>query len=137
MSAAPLLARITSRLPGGFATLPHVDPVTLRAADTPQANAATADNAGMHALNVPLFRAENTDKFRLDQEQERRNSVRLPVNVPYVVDNLWEHLRPGSMPSRRHSVYASPTPQQALASGTKGTLVVGELRFSGTVKLVQ
>jgi hypothetical protein len=88
-------------------------------------------------MNIPLFRAENRDKFRPDQVHERRNSVRLPVNVPYVVDNLWEHLRPGYLPSRRHAVYASPTPQQALASGTKGPLVVGELRFAGTVKLAQ
>ena len=40
--------------------------------------------------------------------------MRLPVNVPYVVDNLWEWFRPASMPCRRHAVYASPTAGLAL-----------------------
>lgn len=43
-----------------------------------------------------------------------RPSIRLPVNVPYVVDNLWEWLRPAWMPCRRHAVYASSTPELAL-----------------------
>ena len=91
----------------------------------------------MRRLAIPLFRAETASRFRPGTAQTRRDGVRLPVNVPYVVDNLWEHLRPETMPSRRHAVYASPTPQQALGSGTKADLVVSELCFSGEIKLAQ
>lgn len=35
-------------------------------------------------------------------------SERIPLNVPYLVDNIWEWLRPDNMPKRRRSVYASP-----------------------------
>ena len=41
---------------------------------------------------------------------------RIPGNVPYLVDNLWEWLRPEGRPSRRHAAYASPTPALALAA---------------------
>lgn len=95
------------------------------------------DTSRMRRLAIPLFRAESASRFRSGTAQTRREGVRLPVNVPYVVDNLWEHLRPRAMPSRRHAVYASPTPQQALGSGTKDDLVVGELWFAGEVKLAQ
>jgi hypothetical protein len=47
---------------------------------------------------------------------------RLPSHVPYVVDNLWEYARPDHLPSRRHSVYASPTPELALANASAGNL---------------
>ena len=33
--------------------------------------------------------------------------TRIPVNVPYIVDNLWEWTRPEEFPSRRTSVFAS------------------------------
>lgn len=63
-----------------------------------------------------LYRAEPyTDG--LHEAQRPRDSVRLPSNVPYVVDNLWEYLRPSHMPCRRHAVYASPT--RALARANK------------------
>lgn len=39
--------------------------------------------------------------------------VRPPVNVPTVVDNLWEWKRPAGYPSRRMSAFASPTPELA------------------------
>lgn len=45
---------------------------------------------------------------------------RVPGNVPYIVDNLWEWRRPENMPSRRHCVCASPKPELAAkASGVK------------------
>lgn len=57
-----------------------------------------------------------------DGEQEQlhrwRSTVRLPSNVPYVVDNLWEYLRPDAMPCRRHAVYASPSAALALANAS-------------------
>ena len=43
---------------------------------------------------------------------------RLPLNVPYLVDNLWEWARPEHFPSRRWSVYASPSAEIARLSGS-------------------
>lgn len=48
----------------------------------------------------------------------RQITIRVPSNVPYVVDNLWESLRPNNMPSRRHAIYASPTPELALQNAS-------------------
>jgi hypothetical protein len=39
-------------------------------------------------------------------------------NVPYVVDNVWEWLRPDYYPSRRHAAYASSTPELALQNAS-------------------
>lgn len=69
--------------------------------------------------SVPLFRAvpagNHSDACK---SFELRDTVRLPVNVPYVVDNLWEFLRPDHMPCRRYAVYASATPALALANAS-------------------
>ena len=68
----------------------------------------------MSEANFPIYRAEAlTLSLQAGEPQFPRATVRLPSNVPYVVDNLWEFLRPQSMPSRRHSIYASPTPELA------------------------
>lgn len=48
-----------------------------------------------------------------------RNSKRPPSNVPYLVDNLWEWVRPEGFPNRRHSVYACPTAELAKELGPK------------------
>lgn len=45
-----------------------------------------------------------------------RGTPRPPGNVAFFVDNIWEWLRPANMPSRRHSAFASPTPELALAA---------------------
>jgi hypothetical protein len=47
------------------------------------------------------------------------HTSRVPVNVPYLVDNIWENLRPEYAPSRRHAIFASPSPDQALKSASK------------------
>lgn len=70
---------------------------------------------------ISLYRAVPRENF----DPEKRylpivSSKRIPGNVPYLVDNLWEWLRPDNMPSRRHSVYASPTPVLALANASAG-----------------
>jgi hypothetical protein len=71
---------------------------------------------------MELYRAVPASGFDPAKRHERFvGSVRLPSNVPYVVDNLWEWLRPGDMPSRRHAIYASPTPALALANASAGT----------------
>lgn len=49
---------------------------------------------------------------------QRQSTIRVPSNVPYVVDNLWESLRPQNMPSRRHAIYASPTAELALQNAS-------------------
>lgn len=51
-------------------------------------------------------------------ELSTQSTIRVPKNVPYVVDNLWEWLRPVQMPSRRHAIYASPSPELALANAS-------------------
>ena len=59
-------------------------------------------------MTVTLYRAVKTLAGAEAGKVHRwRPSVRLPSNVPYVVDNLWEFLRPADMPCRRHAVYAS------------------------------
>lgn len=71
-----------------------------------------------------------------------RPGSRLPGNVPYFVDNLWELARPSHLPSRRSAVYASPTPTLALASATAGNLLPTDympcrVKLNGTPKLFQ
>lgn len=64
--------------------------------------------------SFPIYRAEPlTASLRAGERQTPRTTVRLPSNVPYFVDNLWEYLRPEYMPSRRHAIYASPTRELA------------------------
>lgn len=67
-----------------------------------------------------IFRAVRLDTFDPDKIHTRHNSQRLPGNVPYLIDNLWEFARPQGKPSRRHAVYASPTVELALAGAHPG-----------------
>jgi len=75
------------------------------------------------------------------QPQRARHTVRLPKNVPYIVDNLWEHLRPEAMPCRRHAVYASPTPALARQNISSviadGEVAVYEVVIEGAYKMAQ
>lgn len=41
---------------------------------------------------------------------------RAPGNVPFLVDNVWEWLRPASFPSRRFSAFAAPSVDGAATS---------------------
>ena len=89
-----------------------------------------------------LFRAEPvTDSLLRGAPKYRRSTLRLPVNVPFIIDNLWEYLRPEHMPCRRHAVFASPSPALALAccAGTnKGRgLGVYQIVISGDAKIAQ
>lgn len=68
---------------------------------------------------MELYRA--VPSSRLDVASEvlaRQSTIRIPSNVPYVVDNLWEWLRPEEMPSRRHAIYASPSAELALTNAS-------------------
>ncbi|MFW5836426.1 MAG: hypothetical protein ACOCVM_00355 [Desulfovibrionaceae bacterium] len=53
----------------------------------------------------------------LDSDLTCHPMRRIPHNIPYLVDNLWEWRRPEAFPSRRHAIFASPTPQAARRSG--------------------
>jgi hypothetical protein len=61
-----------------------------------------------------MYRAIPRSRFTPGQPITRSQGRRLPGNVSYLADNLWEFARPPGMPSRRHAVYASPTPELAL-----------------------
>lgn len=71
---------------------------------------------------MPIYRAVPAATFTAGRQLRRNPGRRLPGNVPYLVDNLWEYARPAGMPSRRHAVYASPTPQLALQNAIAGGL---------------
>ena len=91
---------------------------------------------------MKLFRAEAITETLLRMDSRgARLTMRLPVNVPFIIDNLWEHLRPDHMPCRRHAVFASPSPSQALNSASTSDKGLGvgvyELVFTGPVKLAQ
>ena len=92
--------------------------------------------------SLTLYRAVATFA---DGEQEQlyrwRPTVRLPSNVPYVVDNLWDYLRPDDMPCRRHSAYASPSVELALANVSGDDRGRGftayRVEISGTYRVAQ
>lgn len=65
-----------------------------------------------------LYRAIPTADFQPGIKIQRVSGRRLRGNIPYLVDNLWEFSRPEALPSRRHAVYASPTPELALANAS-------------------
>lgn len=67
-----------------------------------------------------LYRAERRDRVKTGVPILRRPGRRLPSNVPFVVDNIWEFTRPDDMPSRRQCVCASPAPALALEGASQG-----------------
>lgn len=68
---------------------------------------------------MELFRAIPSSQLAAAEKGfRRRSTMRIPNNVPYVVDNLWESLRPKNMPSRRYAIYASSTPELALQNAS-------------------
>ncbi len=68
---------------------------------------------------MELFRAiPSSQVAKAAKGLSHHSTMRLPSNVPYVVDNLWEWLRPENMPSRRRAIYASPSPALALANAS-------------------
>lgn len=65
-----------------------------------------------------MYRAVPKDGFDAEKRYAASTTRRTPSNVPYLVDNIWEWLRPSHAPSRRHAAYASPTPELALANAS-------------------
>jgi hypothetical protein len=91
---------------------------------------------------MKLYRAVPILGFVDEQRKVRHPGRRLPSNIPYLVDNLWEFTRPAAMPSRRHAVYASPTVEQALESASavgvnRADYVVCELVFDKEPPMMQ
>jgi hypothetical protein len=91
---------------------------------------------------MKLFRAVAREGFDEHHIHRRHPGRRLPSNIPYFIDNLWEYARWEGMPSRRHSTYASPTPELALKNASAGSLemheyVACELRFDREPKMLQ
>ena len=64
----------------------------------------------------PMYRLDIADLHKRNPQQSRLTR-RIPGNVPYVVDNLWEWVRPAHFPSRRHCVCASPIAELAQTFG--------------------
>lgn len=91
---------------------------------------------------MKLYRAISKENVPSNGTAYRHvSTLRAPSNVPYLVDNLWEALRPDSMPSRRHAVYASPTAALALSNassvvgGANNAYRVFEVRIEGCAKV--
>lgn len=67
---------------------------------------------------MKMYRAVPKNGFDSNKIYVAQLTRRTPSNVPYLVDNIWEWLRPESCPSRRFAAYASPTPELALANAS-------------------
>ncbi|WP_087865455.1 hypothetical protein [Comamonas thiooxydans] len=72
----------------------------------------------MNPTQLSLFRAVPASKIKPGEKLYGQVTKRFPSNIPYVVDNILEWLRPENMPCRRHAIYASPTPELALANAS-------------------
>jgi len=68
--------------------------------------------------------------------KQHKTTKRAPSNVPYVVDNIWEWLRPENMPTRRLTVCASPFKELALKYATSNDLLCS-VGFAGKTNVVQ
>jgi hypothetical protein len=89
---------------------------------------------------LTLYRAVKCSEMQ--EENPYQETRRPPGNVPYLVDNIWEWLRPEGFPCRRHCAYASPTPELALACISvspeqKDGFVVTTVTFHGRVAIAQ
>ena len=85
---------------------------------------------------MKIYRAVPRKGFDPDKVYKAHSSGRLPGNVPYVVDNLWELMRPADKPSRRHAVFACPAPELTFGNAAAGGLspdeyLACELIFKG------
>jgi hypothetical protein len=59
---------------------------------------------------------------------------RPPINVPNIVDNLWEWARPAHYACRRYAAFASSSPELAQANGPAGG-VVCRVEFDGEARV--
>jgi len=66
-----------------------------------------------------------------------RSTRRVPGNVPYVVDNLWEWTRPEEFPSRRNCICVSPNPELARLAGGAIDGAIYKVEIKPPYKLAQ
>jgi hypothetical protein len=69
---------------------------------------------------MKMYRAVLPEHLDENKVYQALTTRRAPSNVPFLIDNIWEFLRPNHLPSRRHAIYASPTPELALANASSG-----------------
>lgn len=91
---------------------------------------------------MKFFRAIPSAQYMPSEAQRRHPGRRLPSNIPYMVDNLWEFTRPAERPSRRHAVYASPSLELALTYAVAGgaarsAYVACEIKFQKSPTYIQ
>lgn len=86
-------------------------------------------------MNVDIYRGI-AKRYYSQEVIHHFKSKRAPSNIPYLVDNIWEWLRPEDKPSRRTAVYASPQKSLASQYATENDYVC-TVGFKGGVDLVQ
>jgi hypothetical protein len=69
---------------------------------------------------MKIYRAVLSENFKENKVYQGLTTRRAPSNVPYLIDNIWEFLRPEHFPSRRHAIYASPSIEFALQNASSG-----------------
>ncbi len=82
----------------------------------------------------PIYRAAQPGQ--VDTFCNYRKTRRPPGNVPYVVDNLWEWVRPEGYPNRRYAAFASPTSELARKAAGPHTRAY-RVEFAGDYCLCQ
>ena len=82
-----------------------------------------------------IYRSLSKNSYSPDLKHHKQTK-RAPSNVPYLVDNIWEWLRPDNMPTRRLTVCASPFKKLALKYATSNDLLC-TVRFAGKANVVQ
>lgn len=67
---------------------------------------------------ITLYRAVPKKFYIEGKKYYSLPTKRIPSNIPYLIDNIWELLRSDDFPSRRFSAYASPTIELALENAS-------------------
>jgi hypothetical protein len=86
-------------------------------------------------IDYPLYRGISNNHYSPDL-QRHFITQRVPTNISYLVDNIWEWLRPDDMPSRRTAVFACPQVFLAEQYATDSTLIC-TIEFKGRVMVAQ
>lgn len=84
---------------------------------------------------MKIYRSLAKSSYKPDI-QYPATTQRMPSNVPFFVDNIWEWLRPEHFPSRRTSVYASPAAELAAKYANANDLIA-TIEFAGSYSAVQ
>jgi hypothetical protein len=86
--------------------------------------------------SIRVFRAVLDAEDTADRIIRTDTILRPPLKVPYVVDNLWEWVRPEKFPCRRFAAFASPQIQLAREQGAKEAKVY-RVEFRGNYTIAQ